>query len=211
MRDYQTTSAIGRVAGLGGLGALIFTFGCGGSQGAIGPRASLIQDTVSAQTGAPVMVTCEPTQRTLVRPVLVNGAAVSQVECVSTGQAYAAAEPVAAQSAVPARYHYGTPRPAQATVYDDRELADTRVVPVRSYPARTAARPVRTERVVYDERPVRRAPVRSVKKSAIIIGSSAGAGAGVGAAIGGKKGALIGAAIGGGGATLWDQVTRRRN
>ncbi len=50
---------------------------------------------------------------------------------------------------------------------------------------------------------------RSVKKSAIIIGSSAGAGAGVGAAIGGKKGALIGAAIGGGGAALWDQITRR--
>jgi len=49
-----------------------------------------------------------------------------------------------------------------------------------------------------------------VKKSAIIIGSSAGVGAGVGAAVGGKKGALIGAVIGGGGATLWDQVTRRR-
>ena len=55
--------------------------------------------------------------------------------------------------------------------------------------------------------PVRKA--RTVKKSAIIIGSSAGAGAGVGAAIGGKKGALIGAAIGGGGAALWDQITRR--
>jgi hypothetical protein len=53
-------------------------------------------------------------------------------------------------------------------------------------------------------------PQRSVKKSAIIIGSSAGVGAGVGAAVGGKKGALIGAVIGGGGATLWDQVTRRR-
>jgi hypothetical protein len=50
-----------------------------------------------------------------------------------------------------------------------------------------------------------------VKKSAIIIGSSAGAGAGVGAVVGGKKGALIGAAIGGGGATVWDQITRRRN
>ena len=34
---------------------------------------------------------------------------------------------------------------------------------------------------------------------------------GVGAAVGGKKGALIGAVLGGGGATLWDQVTRRRN
>ena len=50
-----------------------------------------------------------------------------------------------------------------------------------------------------------------VKKSAIIIGSSAGVGAGLGAAIGGKKGALLGAAIGGGGATLWDQITRRKN
>ena len=211
MRGYQMTSAIGRVAGLGGLVALIFTYGCGESQGPIGSRASLVQDTASAQPSAPVMVTCEPNQRTLVRPVLVNGVAVSQVECVSTGQAYAAAEPVAAQpSAPPVRSRYSSPRPAQA-VYDDGELADTRVVPVRSYPARTAARPVRTEQVVYDERQVRRAPVRSVKKSAIIIGSSAGAGAGVGAAIGGKKGALIGAAIGGGGATLWDQVTRRRN
>jgi len=27
--------------------------------------------------------------------------------------------------------------------------------------------------------------------------------------VGGKKGALIGAAIGGGGAAIWDQVTRR--
>jgi len=58
---------------------------------------------------------------------------------------------------------------------------------------------------------VRRAPVRTKTKSAVIIGSSAGAGAGVGAVVGGKKGALIGAVLGGGGATLWDQVTRRRN
>jgi hypothetical protein len=48
-----------------------------------------------------------------------------------------------------------------------------------------------------------------VKKSAVIIGSSAGVGAGVGAAVGGKKGALVGAVIGGGGAALWDQITRR--
>ena len=53
-------------------------------------------------------------------------------------------------------------------------------------------------------------PKRSVAKSAVIIGSSAGVGAGVGAAVGGKKGALIGAVLGGGGATVWDQVTRRR-
>ena len=84
------------------------------------------------------------------------------------------------------------------------DLGDAQIVPVST----STVRPVRTNQVVYDERPVRK--TRSVAKSAIIIGSSAGAGAGVGAAIGGKKGALIGAAIGGGGAAIWDQVTRRK-
>jgi hypothetical protein len=205
------TSAIARVAGFGGLGALLFTYGCGGAQAQLGTRAPFAPDSVASQQGAPVVVTCEPNQRTLVRPALVNGAAVSQVECVSIGPASAAAEPAAAQPvATPVRYVYSTP-PAARRGYDDAELANTRVVPVSSYPATTAARPVRAEQVVYNDRPVRRAPVRSVKKSAVIIGSSAGAGAGVGAAIGGKKGALIGAVVGGGGATLWDQITRRRN
>jgi uncharacterized membrane protein len=211
------TSTIGRVAGLGGLGALMFTYACGGAQGPSGTRASLPQDTAS-QGGAPVIVTCEPNQRTLVRPALVNGAAVSQVECVSIGQASASAESVQAAQplAVPAQYRYNTaPPPVRQAVYDDdRELADTRVIPVSSNPRVSAARPVRAEQIVYDDRPVRtvrRAPVRSAKKSAVIIGTSAGAAAGVGAAIGGKKGALIGAVLGGGGATVWDQITRRRN
>ncbi len=85
------------------------------------------------------------------------------------------------------------------------DLPDARVIPV-SQPA-TVARTVPARQVVYSE-PIK--PKRTVKKSAIIIGSSAGAGAGIGAAVGGKKGALIGAVIGGGGATLWDQITRRR-
>lgn len=214
MRGYQMTSTIGRVAGIGGLGALMFSYGCGGSQTPIGTRASFAQDAPASQASAPVIVTCEPNQRTLVRPTLVNGTAVSQVECVSIGQAYASAESApSAQPIVPVAYRYTTPRAAQPSrvVYDDRELADTQVVPVRSYPATTAARPVRAQQIVYTDRPVRRVPVRSVQKSAVIIGSSAGAGAGVGAAIGGKKGALIGAVLGGGGATLWDQITRRRN
>jgi uncharacterized membrane protein len=79
-------------------------------------------------------------------------------------------------------------------------------VPVSSRPS---ARPAPARQVVYDERP--EAAGRSVKKSAVIIGSSAGVGAGVGAAVGGKKGALIGAAIGGGGAAVWDQITRRKD
>jgi hypothetical protein len=211
------TSTIGRVAALGGLGALMFTYACGGAQGPIGTRASLPQETAS-QGGAPVIVTCEPNQRTLVRPALVNGAAVSQVECVSTGQAYASTESVvpAQPVAVPVQYRYNTaPAPqVRPAVYDDRELADTRVIPVSSSSRASAARPVRAEQIVYEDRPVRtlrRAPVRSTKKSAVIIGSSAGAAAGIGAAIGGKKGALIGAVLGGGGATVWDQITRRRN
>lgn len=62
---------------------------------------------------------------------------------------------------------------------------------------------------VVAERPVRRSSGRTWKKSALVIGGSAGAGAGVGALAGGKKGALIGAAIGGGAATLYE-ATRRR-
>ena len=217
MRGYQMTSTIGRAAGLGGLGALMFTYACGGAQGPIGTRASLPQDAAS-QSAAPVIVTCEPNQRTLVRPAVVNGAAVSQVECVSIGQTSASAESVAAAQpvAVPVQYRYNTaPAPqVRPAVYDDRELADTRVIPVSSNPRASVARPVPTEQIVYDDRPVRtvrRVPVRSAKKSAVIIGSSAGAAAGLGAVIGGKKGALIGAVLGGGGATVWDQMTRRRN
>ena len=95
--------------------------------------------------------------------------------------------------ATPVAYGYSAP------------VGDARVVPVRTY---QAAAPVRTRQVVYRD-PVTVKKGRSVKKSAIIIGSSAGVGAGVGAAVGGKKGALIGAAIGGGGAAIWDQITRR--
>jgi hypothetical protein len=129
----------------------------------------------------------------------VNGATLSQVECITN-----VSSPVATQTfAAPVSEPYRQVRVVQPAV---DELGDARVVPV-SQPV-TVARPIPARQVVYsDARPVRKA--RTVKKSAIIIGSSAGAGAGLGAAIGGKKGALIGAAIGGGGAALWDQITRR--
>jgi hypothetical protein len=180
-------------------GALLFTYGCGGAQNGVAVRA---QEMASAP-GAPVVVSCEPTQRTLVRPVLVNGATISQIECVpGEGQSpYAqvgATQPATAPAqAIPAAYTYA-PQP----VY--RDLAPARV---ETAPARTVARPVRTRQVVYEE-PVKKP--RSVKKSVAIIGSSAAVGAGVGAITGGKKGALIGAAIGGGGAAIWDQITRRK-
>ena len=184
-----------------GLSALAFTVGCNSAPQATTAAQPLAQPaSVVDQAGTPVVVSCEPHQRTLVRPAVVNGATVSQVECVSAAGVLASTQQP--QAFAPVSYQRSAPRTVAQPVYSD--LGDAQVVPVRN----TAVRPVRTNQVVYDERPVRR--TRSVAKSAIIIGSSAGVGAGVGAAVGGKKGALIGAAIGGGGATVWDQVTRRK-
>lgn len=166
------------------VGALVFTFGYAAARNADGVSAQM---TKAEQTGMPMVVSCEPHQRALVRPVVLNGAVVSQVECVSAEQ--------------PAGY-----RTARASQLAYEDLADASVVPVTT--RSVAARPVRTQQVVYDA-DRRSASRRSVKRSAIIIGSSAGVGAGVGAAIGGKKGALIGLAIGGGSAAIWDQITRR--
>jgi hypothetical protein len=192
MRGIQLKSLWGGVAA----SALLFTYGCGATPNASAVRA---QEAATAQpSGSPIVVSCEPHQRTLVRPVVVNGAAISQVECVAADpQAVAATQQFA--PAQPQAYV----QPRTQTVYAD--MAPAQVVPVRTQ----AARPVRTSQVVYQE-PVRVKKNRSVKKSAVIIGSSAAVGAGVGALSGGKKGALIGAAIGGGGAAIWDQVTRRR-
>jgi hypothetical protein len=180
-----------------GMSALAFTVGCNGTPSVAGVSAQQLSATPN---GTPVVVSCEPHQRTLVRPTIVNGAALSQVECVTAEQSAAAvAQPVTyAPAAAPQAT--AVRRVAQPVSND---LPDAQVVPVTSAP-----RSVRTNQVIYDERPSRQ--TRSVQKSAIIIGSSAGVGAGVGAAVGGKKGALIGAAIGGGGAAIWDQVTRRK-
>ena len=179
-----------------GIAALAFTFACNSvPQG----TNALAQQPQVNQSGAPVMVNCEPQQRAVVRPTVVNGVAMSQVDCIAAAPFTApVAQPVAYTQPVAYRPATRIAQPA----YND--LGDAQVVPVST----NTVRPVRTNQVVYDERPVRR--TRSVAKSAILIGSTAGAGAGVGAAMGGKKGALIGAAIGGGGAAIWDQVTRRK-
>jgi len=146
-------------------------------------------DSVAAAASAsatPFAVNCGPGQQALIRPGVAAGQAISQVDCVPVGVGTA-----------------GAVSPALATMD-----GDPRLVPVAYQSAAPA--------VVYRPVQVARAPVhrvrrgRSVKKSALIIGSSAGVGAGVGGAVKGKKGALIGAALGGGAATIWDQVTRRR-
>ena len=189
-----------RTIGAAGLGALLFTAACGTSQN----TPAVAAQTASAQPSTPVVVSCEPNQRTLVRPVVINGNAVSQVECVSTGEVPLVMQNTVAQP-TPVTYY-------RAPAARNAELTDTRYVPAASYPVASSPRVTPARQVVYDDRPVREVPQgRSVKKSAVIIGSSAGIGAGVGAAIHGKKGALIGAAIGGGGAAIWDQMTRRND
>ena len=51
---------------------------------------------------------------------------------------------------------------------------------------------------------VRRAPHRSWKKSALVIGGSSAAGAGVGALVGGKTGAVVGGVAGGAAGTAYE-------
>lgn len=169
--------------------------------------------TPTAQaSGAPVLLSCPAGQQPLLRQVVVNGASVPQVECVLAPTGAVATAPVAAPPVAP-------PMVPQAVA--PAAVPMTALAPQTSAPVPVAAEPVQVTRTVrrpaarrvvytedgYDE--VRVKPRRSWKKSALIIGSSAGVGAGIGAATGGKKGALIGAAVGGGAATIWDQVTRR--
>jgi hypothetical protein len=166
------------------------------------PNASYGETTPSA---VPMSLACEPNQRVIVRQVVVNGVPQAQAECQSvvapTGTSGIVAAPV---SYAPVGY---TPAP----IGDARLVRTTYAEPIvtRQIVTREAA----PQRVTYQparERVVVTRPKRSVKKSAVIIGSSAGVGAGIGAAVGGKKGAGIGALIGGGGAALWDQITRRK-
>lgn len=186
-----------------GLGALLV--GCSRD----GVNAQQIAGTPA---GAPMSVSCEPNQRAVVRQVAVNGAFQSQVQCESVapygvaaanGTAFAAAGTTGSYGVTPVAYAPGAYQPVAP-------LDNTRIVQTAYPQPAVVTREVAPRRVVTQRVERVSRPTRSVKKSAIIIGSSAGAGAGVGAAIAGKKGALIGAAVGGGGAAIWDQITRRK-
>jgi hypothetical protein len=155
--------------------------------------------------GTPMALACEPNQRALVRQVVVNGTPQTQLQCETVaaganGSVGAVAPVVYTPAAVPVGY-------AQAAIGDARLVsagyAAPAAAPVHGAPQRVAYQPAR-ERVDASR------PTRSVAKSAVIIGSSAGVAAGIGAAIGGTKGAGIGALVGGGGAALWDQLTRHQ-
>ena len=188
-------------AGVIGLGALLV--GCG-TNAVPGSQAQAF----GAVGAAPVAVACEPNQRAIVRQAAVNGVMQSQVQC-ETIAGYGAVGTSGGFVASPVAYQAGF-QPvsyAQPTALEPARIVRT------AYPQQVVTREVAPRVTSYQRAPERvivRQPKRSVKKSAVIIGSSAGVGAGIGAAVGGKKGAGIGALIGGGGAALWDQITRRK-
>jgi hypothetical protein len=189
-----------------GLGALLV--GCGSRD--LGVNAA--QLAAGTPVGAPLAVSCEPNQRAVVRQVAVNGALQSQVQCESVAAGFAPVGTVGAYGAVPGYAPAPAVVPASYGYAQPAPLDNTRIVRT-AYPQEVVVREPAPRRVSYQrvpERVVVRQPTRSVKKSAIIIGSSAGVGAAIGAAAGGKKGAGIGALIGGGGAAVWDQITRRK-
>lgn len=153
------------------------------------PQALDAYATDSRLAGS-VVVSCGPGQRALVRPTVVRGEQVSQVECVgdSYGPAYGAAYGTYDRPAIVDVDSYGRAIPVRSAI---------RTVPVeRTYP-------VRERRVVTERR-----SGRSWKKSAMVIGGSTAAGAGIGGLVGGKKGALIGAALGGGASTIFEATKR---
>lgn len=179
------------------LAAVIAAAAVGAAACGAANQAGTVSAAAAGQAGAAVplgmAVTCGPGQRAIVRPQLIDGQPVTAVECAAAGTSVAAA----ARPASGAWQPYGGGADADVPAPSSASLA-----------ARPASYRVDGDVLTYQPRA--RRPVRTVQKSTLIIGSSAGIGAGVGAAVGGKRGALIGAAIGGGGATLWDQVTRRR-
>jgi len=146
-------------------------------------------------------VQCAPHQQAAMARVLVNGQELTTLACVdrvNDGMAYY--QPVPQGFATPQTY-------AQPVSYVPVQMSSSApqiVSPVR--------RPAATRTVYRDrEDTVRYEPdtrKRSIAKTAMIIGGSAGAGAGVGAIAGGKKGALIGAAIGGGAASIYEATKR---
>jgi hypothetical protein len=192
---------------LGGLVAGgIALFAAGQARGAVAPTAPV-------SFGAPVSMTqpvaptvaCGPNQEPAMARVLVNGGEAATLTCVErvpqTYMAYPQAGMVP-QSQLVSLPGAAAPMMMPQAVPVVRSTPGSRTVPVR----RVSYRDRDGDIVQYE--PDRRPQGRSIAKTAMIIGGSAGTGAGIGAIVGGKKGALIGAAIGGGAASIYEARKR---
>ena len=150
---------------------------------------------------ATVAVNCEPNQQAVVRQTMVNGEAHVNIQCVTAGQT---------QQQVVYTDQYGRPLPVMpAGAYSSTPVVyapQPVYAPTPAYASQPVSRATSTQRRSIPERAPEKK--RSWKKTALLIGGSAGTGAGVGGLVGGKKGALVGAAIGGGAATVYEGIKR---
>lgn len=192
----------GWVVGALGTAAIVGSFYAGGAlidRPEAAPLYAADTPAAAAPADAGLQVECEPGQRAVVRQATALDA--GSVACVS-------AAPVTARRAAARTTTYREVAPVQATRVN--------YVPSGSYaPPAVIDEPIevyqpRAIPVTYQERDVAR-PTRSVKKSVAIIAGSTAVAATIGGLTKGKKGALIGGLLGGGAATVWDQVTRRRD
>ncbi len=197
----------GWVAGALGTAAIAASFYAGGALKASSAETATLADMPDV-VGAPgakearalasaIEVECEPGQRAVVRAS--RDGATPIVVCVSDPRAMAGASRQAYAPAVVSAQDV-----VRVADTGDRAYARPAVItePVEVY--RPRSRPV-----TYETRDAR--PERSVKKSVAIIGGSTTAGAVLGGLVKGGKGAVVGGLLGGGAATVWDQVTRRRD
>jgi hypothetical protein len=192
---------------LGGLVAGgIALFAAGQARGAMAP-------TASAGYGAPVpamtqpmtpTVACGPNQEPAMARVLVNGGEAATLTCVDRAPQNYLAYP---QGGMVPQSQLVSLAGAPAPMMMPQAVPVVRSTPSRTVPARRVSYGNRDDDIVQYE-PDRRPQGRSIAKTAMIIGGSAGTGAGIGAIVGGKKGALIGAAIGGGAASIYEARKR---
>jgi hypothetical protein len=156
--------------------------------------------------GIPVMtasptVACAPQQEpVLSRVMYTNGQEGATVTCVDRAPQGYGSYPQAGYAA------YAPPPQVVSMVAPAPVQVVRRAAPAQARPARQVVYRNADDDVVRYEPDARQG--RSVAKTAMVIGGSAGTGAGVGAIFGGKKGALIGAAIGGGAASIYEASKR---
>jgi len=159
----------------------------------------------AAEAVAPA-IQCEPYQDAAMTRVLVNGREATALTCVDRLDPRVAAPSGAVLSAAPASLAPQVYAPSAGMVSYPSPAVLSQQPARRTASARPAVYQADDDVVRYE--PDRREEKRSVAKTALIIGGSAGAGAGVGAIAGGRKGALIGAAIGGGAASIFEAMKR---
>jgi hypothetical protein len=191
---------------LGGLVAgAIALFAAGQARSAMPLASGMYAAPVPAVTQpmAPT-VACGPNQEPAMARVLVNGGEAATLTCVDRAPQNYVTYPQA--GIVPPSQFVSLPGVGAPMAVPVETVPVVRSTPRSTAPVRRVSYRDRNDDIVQYE-PDRRQG-RSIAKTAMIIGGSAGTGAGVGAIMGGKKGALIGAAIGGGAASIYEATKR---